>query len=1024
MMKKRRGILKSLLAIVFGALVVSSVPATVATWNAGGGKTPVGASANASTPTVANPVCYNASTGIEYPTIWGALQAASSGQYIYQYIGTTATETKNLTINSGVHLVLPFAGKATKSDTTSPIYDLGSDGVSNISNYGSNAQGDTSARVATYRKCLLNMREGADIDVKSGGYLHIGGVFNTGGNRGYYSEINLGSGSSIECSGTFDCYGYVKENYQDAVNPIKNNNNVIDNSSDAGRGILMKNGSTLNSFMAMYDALSGGGLATCIQDKKYCPFWTYDFPAMQTYTTFQTGSTFKVGAIMTVGSNVARGTGTIISSSSGLFVMSSGTISMEYCPSTANYVQYTTGGTKTNMIFDGSINLSSLSISVSGYSINTSDFFLPISYKQSLYITNGATVNLNSKVKFLNESALHIKNGGTLNVNHQTIFYSKQAVTLSGSTKYTHNNTDALLDNNGTIVVNNNNSGNGKLGAYISHTNTENTTESKKGKIDLSKATSGSLTVTAIEDGDNHEVTVKTKALFIVNDNDHTQGTMTGELSLTKTYLSGYDSSFAAEERYYWIGEFVSTVDVVVTVEDSTYRFPFKYYTLKTNTSASATGAETLADSASTSQTYTIQGGLYINFSAPNVANVAMTINGSTTSYNASSWFKITSGAVITVTPSQGYKIKLTTTGTTNKVDRGNGMVTDTSVDLGTSDNTDSGRGTTTVQILASTSSSSGFSVVAEGTGDCTIILAGNQYYRLYCSQRGTNSSLSTIQFTGKYYDYDAIAGTGQVKEGFDLASTSNRDANTFTASTTEWRVFTFGFKGGGGSCLLPGTLITMADGSLKAVSDIQAGDMVKVFNHETGEIDVAPITFNDHDEATLMRVMYCNFSNGKSVGVIYEHGFFDLDTMRYEYIREDNYFKFVGHRFYTEEGGSAILTSVNIREEYTECYSPTSFFHFDYFTEGMLSMPGGITGLFNIFEYGEDLKYDEEAYNRDIEMYGLFTYEDLAPLGVTEIMFEAYAGKYLKVALGKGILTEEYLEYLIERYGGFTEEP
>ena len=224
-------------------------------------------------------------------------------------------------------------------------------------------------------------------------------------------------------------------------------------------------------------------------------------------------------------------------------------------------------------------------------------------------------------------------------------------------------------------------------------------------------------------------------------------------------------------------------------------------------------------------------------------------------------------------------------------------------------------------------------------------------------------------------------------------------------------------------SCLHPNTIITMSDGTQKAVRDIQQGDMVLVFNHETGQLDVTPITFNDHDEATLMNVIYCNFSNGKTVGVIYEHGFFDLDTMRYEYIREDNYSKFIGHRFYTEEGGEAILTSVDVRAEYTECYSPTSFFHFDYFVEGMLSMPGGITGLFNIFEYGEDLKYDEDSYNHDIETYGLFTYEDLAPLGVTEIMFEAYAGKYLKVALGKGILTEEYLAYLIERYGGFTED-
>ena len=1017
-------VLKSLFVFILGGLIMSSVPVSVASWKTGGNKTPVGASANAATPAQVSPVCYNSSTGKEYPTIWGALEEASSGQYIYQYIGTSVTETKSLEINSGVHLVLPFAGKANKSDTTSPIYDLGSDGVGNISNYGSNVQGDTSGRYSTYRKCLLNLREGADINVKSGGYLHLGGVFNTAGNRGYYSEINLGSGSSIECSGTFDCYGYVKENYQDAVNPVKDSLNSIDNSADANRGILIKNGATLNSFMAMYDALSGGGLATCIQGKQYCPFWTYDFPAMQTFTSFQTGSTFKVGAIMTVGTNVARGTGTIISGSSGLFVMSSGTMSIEYSPSTGTNVQYTNAATKSYMAFNGSISLSSLSISVSGYSINTSDFFLPISYKQQLYVTSGSTINLNSKVKFLNESQLHIKNGGTLNVNNQVIFYSKQAVTLSGSTRYTHNSTDSLLDNCGTIVVNNNNSGNGKLGAYITHTNTENSDNSRKGKIDLTKATSGSLSVTAVEDGDNHEVSVSTKALFIVDNNDHSQGTVTGELSLTETYYSGFDSSFETNERYYWIGNFVSTVDVSVTILDSTYRFPFKYYTLKANTSASATGAETLADSASTSQTYTIQGGLYINFSAPNVASVTMTINGSTVSYNESSWFKVTSGAQIVVTPSQGFKIKLNTTGSTNKVDKGGtSMVTDTSVDLGTTDNTDSGRGSTTVQILASTNSSSGFSVVAEGTGECVIILASNQYYRLYCSKKGTNSSLQTIAFTGKYYDYDVVAASGSVQTGFDLSSTSDRDSHTMAANVTEHRAFTFGFKGGGGSCLLPDTLITMADGSQKAVKNIIAGDMVRVFNHETGHIDVAPITFNDYDAARLMNVVYLNFSNGKSVGVIYEHGFFDLDTMRYEYITESNYHNFIGHRFYTEEGQSAILLSAEIREEMTDCYSPTSFYHFDYFVEGMLSMPGGITGLFNIFEYGNDLKYDEEAYNHDIETYGLFTYEDLAPLGVTEIMFEAYAGKYLKVALGKGILTEEYLAYLIERYGGFTEE-
>lgn len=318
-----------------------------------------------------------------------------------------------------------------------------------------------------------------------------------------------------------------------------------------------------------------------------------------------------------------------------------------------------------------------------------------------------------------------------------------------------------------------------------------------------------------------------------------------------------------------------------------------------------------------------------------------------------------------------------------------------------------------------------------DGTGTAPKLVTGSSFNSTNNGNlEGVASSGSSI--TAYMSTFDTITGYGCGY--FDTTSTKYlfQKSQTYTSVGNYWS----GSKGsaaseetyeegtGSSSCLLPNTLVTMADGTQKEVKDIEQGDLVLVFNHETGQLDVAPITFNDHDEASLFTVLYLNFSNCKSVGVISEHGFFDLDTMRYEYIREDNYQEFIGHRFYTEEGDEAVLTSVDVRAEYTECYSPTSFYHFDYFVEGMLSMPGGITGLFNIFEFGSDLKYDEEAYNRDIELYGLFTYEDLAPLGVTEIMFEAYAGKYLKVALGKGILTEEYLAYLIERYGGFTEEP
>lgn len=84
--------------------------------------------------------------------------------------------------------------------------------------------------------------------------------------------------------------------------------------------------------------------------------------------------------------------------------------------------------------------------------------------------------------------------------------------------------------------------------------------------------------------------------------------------------------------------------------------------------------------------------------------------------------------------------------------------------------------------------------------------------------------------------------------------------------------------------------------------------------------------------------------------------------------------------------------------------------------------MPGATTGLINIFNVDTDtMKFDETKYNKDISEYGLFTYKEFATIyPVPEVIFEAFGGKYLKVAIGKGLLTEEMLESLIARYSVF----
>ena len=64
-------------------------------------------------------------------------------------------------------------------------------------------------------------------------------------------------------------------------------------------------------------------------------------------------------------------------------------------------------------------------------------------------------------------------------------------------------------------------------------------------------------------------------------------------------------------------------------------------------------------------------------------------------------------------------------------------------------------------------------------------------------------------------------------------------------------------------------------------------------------------------------------------------------------------------------------LENVDLIEKTTEAYSPVTYGHLCYYVNGMLSLPGGIDGLFNIFEVDSDtMKFDTEAMADDIEQY------------------------------------------------------
>ena len=137
--------------------------------------------------------------------------------------------------------------------------------------------------------------------------------------------------------------------------------------------------------------------------------------------------------------------------------------------------------------------------------------------------------------------------------------------------------------------------------------------------------------------------------------------------------------------------------------------------------------------------------------------------------------------------------------------------------------------------------------------------------------------------------------------------------------------------------------------------------------------------------------------------------------------INADSVAQHVGHRFAKQvEGGYTTVTLVDyeVSEEYVEAYGIISSLHYNIFVEGMLSTDFMLQdyALFNYFEIGEGMKFDDEKMQADIEKYGLYTYEDFADY-LTYEQFVGFNVQYFKIAVEKGNYTFEGVIALIDEY-------
>ena len=122
----------------------------------------------------------------------------------------------------------------------------------------------------------------------------------------------------------------------------------------------------------------------------------------------------------------------------------------------------------------------------------------------------------------------------------------------------------------------------------------------------------------------------------------------------------------------------------------------------------------------------------------------------------------------------------------------------------------------------------------------------------------------------------------------------------------------------------------------------------------------------------------------------------------------------------YNADGGYNIVTLIEAfeTEEYIAAWSVSSAITSNAFASGMLTVAPP-EDFYNWIEMDGKLHYDVEQFNKDVEQYGLYTYDVFADY-VTYEQFVAWNGAYLKIPVEKGYFTFEYILELIELYKGW----
>ena len=139
-------------------------------------------------------------------------------------------------------------------------------------------------------------------------------------------------------------------------------------------------------------------------------------------------------------------------------------------------------------------------------------------------------------------------------------------------------------------------------------------------------------------------------------------------------------------------------------------------------------------------------------------------------------------------------------------------------------------------------------------------------------------------------------------------------------------------------NCILADSLVTMADGTKKALGDIVVGDEILSYDWETGELIANPVIYASGQDKTrkwtTIRYFVWTFSDGTIIKSAFAHRFYNAEQKKFVYLEFWN----IGDRIYKEDGTYAALVSKETVYETCTYGRITGLYGTNYFANGALT--------------------------------------------------------------------------------------